>query len=138
MSLERVTRYFFVGGLSAILDILIFFIFAKLAGFNYLVVASFGFMIATLVNYFLSVRLVFKSGVKFSRTQEIFLVYVASAISLLATLIVLYVMVNNMQFELIFSKLTTTALVFIWNFVVRNYLIFREPKAEKNGDTWVL
>jgi len=133
--LGRLTRYFFVGGVSAALDALIFFIFAKLVGFDYLVVASFGFMIATLVNYFLSVRFVFKSGVTFSRTQEIFLVYVASAISLLVNLIVLYVMVNKMQFELIFSKLTTTASVFIWNFVVRNFLIFREPKAEKISDT---
>jgi len=135
MVLGRLTRYFFVGGVSAALDTLIFFIFAKLVGFDYLVVASFGFMIATLVNYFLSVRFVFRSSVRFSRAQEFFLVYLASAISLLVNLIVLYVMVSKMQFELIFSKLTATASVFIWNFVVRNFFIFREPKAEKSGET---
>ena len=124
-----------MGGVSATLDTLIFFIFAKLLGFDYLVVASFGFMIATLVNYFLSVRLVFRSGVRFSRTQEFFLVYLASAISLLVNLMVLYIMVSMMQLELIFSKLTATASVFIWNFVVRNFFIFREPKAKKSGET---
>jgi putative flippase GtrA len=135
MVLGRLTRYFFVGGVSATLDTLIFFIFAKLLGFDYLVVASFGFMIATLVNYCLSVRLVFRSGVRFSRTQEFFLVYLASAISLLVNLMVLYIMVSMMQLELIFSKLTATASVFIWNFVVRNFFIFREPKAKKSGET---
>jgi len=131
---KRLKSYLFVGGVSATLDTLIFFIFAKLAGFDYLVVASFGFLFATLVNYLLSVRLVFESGIRFTRTQEIFLVYLASAISLLVNLLVLYVLVSKMQIELIFSKLTATASVFIWNFVVRNFVIFREPKTEKGDE----
>ena len=132
---KRLKSYLFVGGVSATLDTLIFFIFAKLAGFDYLVVASFGFLIATLVNYLLSVRLVFESGVRFTRTQEFFLVYLASAISLLVNLLVLYVMISKMQVEPIFSKLTATASVFIWNFFIRNFVIFRETKAENRGDT---
>ena len=43
----RVLRYFIVGGVAATVDIGFFFLFAKLAGFNYLVVAPLGFVLAT-------------------------------------------------------------------------------------------
>ena len=43
------------------------FLFAKLLGYNYLVVGCAGFILATAVNYFLSIRFVFRSGARFSK-----------------------------------------------------------------------
>jgi len=63
--LARVAKYFVVGGISACVDIGFFFVFAKLLGFNYLAVATVGFLIAVPVNYLLSVRFVFTSGARF-------------------------------------------------------------------------
>jgi putative flippase GtrA len=123
----RAARYFVVGGISACVDIGFFFVFAKLLGFNYLAVATIGFLIAVLVNYFLSVRFVFKSGVRFTRRQEFALVYLVSGIGLALHLAVLYAAVDLMAFELMLSKLIATGSVFVWNFLARNYFIFRQP-----------
>ena len=45
------------------------FLFAKLLGYNYLVVGCAGFILATAVNYFLSIRFVFRSGARFSKKE---------------------------------------------------------------------
>ena len=125
--LARMAQYFVVGGVSAVVDISFFFVFAKLLGFNYLVVATIGFVIATLVNYALSIKFVFTSGVRFGKRKEITLVYLVSAAGLAVNLLVLYLAVSVAGLELMLSKVIATATVFLWNFLTRNYFIFRRP-----------
>jgi putative flippase GtrA len=125
--LARAARYFVVGGVSAIFDIGFFFVFAKHLGLNYLGVAAVGFVIAVLINYALSVRFVFSSGVRFTRGQELALVYLVSGIGLALHLAILYFAVEWVALELMLSKLIATAAVFAWNFGARNYFIFRSP-----------
>ena len=127
----RILRYFIVGGVAATVDIGFFFLFAKLAGFNYLLVAPLGFVLATGVNYQLSVRHVFRSGVRFSRGREILLVYAVSAVGLLINQAVLYVMVGQLGAELMLAKFTATATVFVWNYCMRNYYVFA-PRSLPN------
>ena len=123
----KIFRYFVVGGVAACVDIGFFFLFAKLAGFNYLIVAPLGFILATGVNYLLSVRHVFRSGVRFTRGREIFLVYVISAVGLLVNQAVLYGLVDLARMELMLSKLIATGTVFFWNYCARNYYLFASP-----------
>lgn len=125
--LARAARYFVVGGISACFDIAFFFVFAKLLGFNYLGVASVGFVFAVLINYGLSVRFAFTSGVRFSRGHELALVYLVSGVGLAMHLAILWASAELLGIELMLSKLIATGSVFAWNFLVRNYFIFREP-----------
>ena len=67
---------FLCGGAAAAVDIGIFFLFAKLAGYDYLLVGCVGFLVATAVNYVLSVKRVFRSGVRYSKGKEVALVYI--------------------------------------------------------------
>jgi len=127
----RILRYFVVGGVAASVDIGFFFLLAKLAGFNYLVVAPLGFILATWVNYELSVRLVFQSGARFSRRREILLVYVVSTVGLLINQLVLYLLVDQAGAELMLSKLTATVTVFFWNYATRNNYVF-SPRSVAN------
>ena len=73
--LRRIGRYFVVGGVAACMDIGLFMLFAQHYAFPYLRVAAATFVFATLVNYVLSVRFVFMSGVRFRRRWEIALVF---------------------------------------------------------------
>ena len=52
----KIVKYFFVGGLAAVVDIGLFYLGAGVAGWNYLIVGTVSFTIATLVNYVISVR----------------------------------------------------------------------------------
>ena len=78
----KIVRYFFVGGAAAIVDIGIFFLFAKLAGYDYLLIGCIGFLVATAVNYVLSVKHVFRSGIRYSKRKEVALVYLVSMVGL--------------------------------------------------------
>lgn len=121
----KIVRYFFVGGAAAAVDIGIFFVFAKLAGYDYLLVGCIGFLVATAVNYALSVKHVFRSGVRYSKGKEIALVYLVSMVGLAINQSVLYLLIAQLHSELMLAKLMATGVVFFWNFSVRYFIIFR-------------
>ena len=121
----KIVRYFFVGGVAAAFDIGIFFLFAKVAGYDYLLVGCVGFLIATAVNYVLSVKHVFRSGVRYSKGKEIALVYLVSMVGLAINQLVLYLLIDKMGSEMMLAKLAATGVVFFWNFSVRHFIVFR-------------
>ena len=121
----KIMKYAVVGGVAAVTDFLIFAIFAKLLNFNYLVVGAIGFIIATTINYFLSIRFVFKSGVRFGFQKEISLVFLISFLALGVNQFVLYVGIGILGWEMLFTKVCATGTVFFWNFGARSQFIFK-------------
>jgi putative flippase GtrA len=123
----RIVRYFFVGAVAAAVDIGLFTIFARLLGYNYLAVAACTFVVATLVNYSLSVRHVFASGVRFVRSREVALVFAVSAIGLAINQGVLFGAVDKLGLNLVLSKILATGVVFLWNYQLRANFVFKAP-----------
>ena len=126
----KIIRYAAVGATAAVVDFVIFAGFAKFLGFNYLWVGAGGFIIATAINYFLSIRFVFDSGVRFDFTKEISLVFLISFIGLCLNQVVLYLGIGILSWEMLFIKLCATASVFFWNFGARSQFIFK-PLEDK-------
>lgn len=125
---QKIIKYLFVGGCAAGVDLSIFFIFAKLLNLNYLIVSSASFIIATYVNYLLSIKFVFKKNSRFETKTEIFLIYLISSLGLSIHLIILYTFIDQLYIEKMLSKIIATASVFIWNYTSRNYFIFKEKE----------
>jgi len=121
----NVIKYFFVGGVAATVDISLYTLFAVYLDFNYMIVAFCSFIVATFVNYFLSIKHVFDSGARFSYKHEILAVFIASGIGLLMTLAILYLAIDIIGIGKFVSKIIATGLVFGWNYSIRNYYIFR-------------
>lgn len=113
-----------MGGTAAVVDIGLFFIFAKLLTFNYLLVGFFTFIIATFVNYYLSIRFVFISEKKFKKSQEIILIYLVSASSLSLNLFLLYLFHEKLFIDVGISKILVTGLLFFYNYLIRKLYIF--------------
>jgi len=120
-------RYFLVGGAAALTDLSLFFLLAHIAGLPYLAVGALSFLVATYVNFILSIRFVFRSGSRFSKRHEMLLVFAVSAIGLLVHQLVLFCAVELLEFHLMLAKITATGTVFFWNFGARRYFIFRPP-----------
>lgn len=121
----RIIRYGMVGSVAALLDLAVFAVFAKLLGFNYLAIGAVGFVLATALNYVLSIRYVFESGVRFRRGKEVSLVFAISGLGLLINQLVLYVGIGILGWEMILTKILATGAVFFWNFGARARFVFK-------------
>src|SRR5207244_13511947 len=119
----RLVRYFFVGSAAALVDIGLFAVFARLLGYNYLIVAACTFVVATGVHYGLSVRRVFESRVRFSRPYEIALVFAVSAIGLGINQGVLFADVS-IGSKLIICSILATGILFSWTYFARADFFF--------------
>jgi putative flippase GtrA len=123
-ALRGLARYFLVGGTAACVDIGLFALLAKALAMPYLRVATASFLLATLVNYWLSIRFVFVSGQRFRRRWEMAMVFAVSAVGLAFNAAILWLCVELGHFELIMAKVTATGVVFFWNYFARRVLIF--------------
>ena len=120
----KIVRYFFAGGLAAAIDISLFAIFASYLKFPWAIISVITFIIATLVNYFLSIRFVFESGSKYKKYHEILGVFIISTLALLLNQILLYLFIEKLNVHLVTAKIITTAMLFLWNYFGRNKLVF--------------
>ncbi len=121
----KVVRYFFVGGAAAVVDLSLFFIFAWLLGFNYLLVGAGAFTVAAIFNYILSIRYVFVSGVRFRGKKEFAWVYLVSVFGLLLNQIILYIGVGVLHRDMMLAKIAAIGLVFGWNYLARKHFVFK-------------
>jgi putative flippase GtrA len=120
----KIVRYFFVGGIAAAVDISLFYLGAGVARWNYMLVGTVSFVLATLVNYVISVRVVFQSGTRFSRYHEIFLVFLVSSAGLAVNQTILYLCISRLAIGILPSKVIATGGVFLWNYHLRNRFVF--------------
>jgi putative flippase GtrA len=121
----RIVRYFFVGAVAAAVDIGLFALLVHGFGFHYLVVGAVTFILATSVNYALSVRMVFSSGVRFSRPKEVALVFAVSAVGLALNQVILFGGVAGLSLPPVLAKVMATGAVFFWNYGARAHFVFK-------------
>lgn len=124
----KIVKYFFVGGAAAAVDLTVFTVFAKLLGYNYLAVSVFGFAIATLVNYLLGIKFVFRRGARFSAQHEVALLYLVSATGLALNTGLLFAFVEYLRLDSLVAKILATLGTFFWNYTLRQRFIFREAR----------
>lgn len=120
----RLLKYFFVGGVAAIVDIGFFSIFAIYFQWPWLPVSVASFVLATGVNYILSINFVFISGVRHEKHVEIAGVFIVSGLALIVNQVVLYISIEWLHIQLIYSKFFATGIVFFWNYLGRKKFIF--------------
>lgn len=124
-----VVRYFFVGGAAAAVDFGLFGLLLLLGGeAHWFLAAAASFVIATAVNYFLSVRLVFASGVRFRKSHEVLLVFVVSLVGLALNQSFLWLFYKTAALHIWVAKCLATGVTFGWNYIARRSFIFRETK----------
>ena len=130
-NIKQFISYFFVGGVAAIVEWVMFFIFANVLQINYFVSTVIAFIFSTTANWILGRITTFKDNntYKDKKAKEAFLVFIVSAIGLLFNLILMYLFVTVMGFDSslgkTLSKSAATGIVFIWNFLIRKLVIYK-------------
>ena len=119
-------RYLIAGGTAAVFDLCFFLLFTTWLGFNYLLIGGLGFLLATSINYLLSIRIVFRSGARFDREREIAAVFLVSGFTLALHELVLFLCVSTFGARGMVGKIIATGAAFLWNYSWRKYYVFRE------------
>jgi putative flippase GtrA len=120
----HLAKYFFVGSIAAGVDIALFTFCAGYLGWPWIPVSICTFILATLLNYFLSIKYVFESGVRHKKHLEITGVYVVSIFGLAVNQLILYIIITWVHWSLFIAKICATTVVFFWNYFSRKRFIF--------------
>jgi putative flippase GtrA len=117
-------RYVVVGGASAATDWTIFVATLYVFDLHYIFAGTISFILATGLNYYLSVRFVFGAGSR-GPHQALALVYLVSTIGIIINLGVLIIGVDVLEQQPLVSKLFATGVATFWNFLARYFYIFK-------------
>lgn len=117
--------YALVGGGVAFIDLILFYFFVEILSLDYLFVNFFGFLFGTALNYLLCIKLVFKSGVRFNKPTEALLILILNIATLLASQGLIFLLIEVSDISPIFSKLLTISFLFLWNYSMRKYFVFK-------------
>jgi putative flippase GtrA len=124
IELLKFTKYFLVGGAAAIIEWSVFWLCVSVFHIFYLIAVAVAFLVATLMNYLLSVRFVFGHGQNTLRVEAI-LVYFVSAIGLGLNFLLMWILHGKFKISSMPAKIFSTGIVFLWNYCSRRMFIFR-------------
>lgn len=131
--LIKVVLYLFVGGTAALVEWGLFYLLLHhlLTGLGLgvteltMTATALAFSLSTLYHYFLGNILVFDSGSRYGRSKELSLVFAVSIMGLLFNLLLMYIFVSLLQWQPMASKVLTSCIVVVWNYLSRKKWIFR-------------
>lgn len=124
--------YFCVGGVSALVEWIVFFVFANIFNVFYLFSTIIAFVFSTTTNWMLGRKWTFANSTRYDdkKVKELLLVYGVSLIGLLYNLILMYLFVGVLHLDTpvlkVVCKICSTGIVFFWNFFVRKLWIYKE------------
>ncbi|MCX4269002.1 MAG: GtrA family protein [Lachnospiraceae bacterium] len=130
-SIKQFFSYFFVGGIAALVEWGMFFVFSNLLHIYYQGATVLAFLFSTITNWWLGRTFTFKDSAYQSKKQkEFILIFGVSAIGLFLNMILMYLWVSllgmNTDLKKMIGKVAATGMVFFWNFFIRKYVVYRE------------
>lgn len=115
-------RYIFVGGIAAIVNIGMLYVFTEVLHIYYLFSNILSFTLGLIVNYFLSKKLVFQEEKDINKINEFAIYTIIGIMGLGIDTMLIWLLTKKTLFHYMISKLTSTMIVFIWNFGARKML----------------
>lgn len=119
--------YLIVGGLATLIEWLVFYILNGVFSVYYEIGTIIAYLISTFFNWLFGRIILFKKSNK-KLVVELLSIYGASLIGLGMNLLIMWVAVELFTINEMISKIVATVIVFLWNFLVREFVIYREKK----------
>ena len=119
-------RYLFVGGFAFLVDYGLLVLLTEVCGLHYLVSATISFIAGLVVNYLLSTSWIFRKSKLENKWAEFAIFAVIGVVGLVLNNLLLYLFTDLAHIHYMISKLLTTALVMIWNFGARKFILFNK------------
>lgn len=120
--LNQIFKFGLVGGTAFVIDYVLLYLCTEFLDIHYLVSSIISFTVSVIFNYILSVKWVF--DVKKKQDTSDFIVFIIlSVIGLGINSLIMYVMVEIFDVYYMLSKIVSTAVVMIYNFITRKMFI---------------
>ena len=123
--LIQFVRYFFVGGFAFIVDFGLLYILTEYAGLHYLLSATLSFIAGLVVNYIISCIWVFNNSKFRNRIVEFLFFAAIGVVGLGFNDLLIWLFTDCIGTHYMFSKIVAAAMVYLWNFFARKYLVFK-------------
>ena len=124
-TLIQFIRYFFVGGTAFIVDIGSLYILTEFFGIYYLISATIAFILGLIANYLLSISWVFNKRTLDNKKLEFGIFTIIGIIGLVLNAVLIWFFTEYIQIYYMLSKIITAAIILVWNFSARKYVLFR-------------
>ncbi len=120
----QLSRYTLVGGVAFLADFGCLVLFTELLHFHYLISAALAFLAGLSVNYLLSIAWVFQKRSLTSRSCELLLFTAIGIVGLGLNEATMWFLTGCAGVYYMASKIGSTVLVYLWNFLARRYVLF--------------
>lgn len=120
--------YSVCGIFTAILDLWFLYVAREHFHFHYLSAVAFGFIVATVIHYFLVRKIVFPQS-HLSVTEGLSYFIVVSLTSLVFTLILVYFLVEHSRLHYLSARLVATAIIGFFSYTVNTIFFLNRGKA---------
>lgn len=113
-----------VGVLATAIDYIVFVLFYNVLNIHYLIATVLAFIIATVFNYWASMRYVFESRYQSNEKMKELIIFVSlSIIGLILTSVLMFITVDHWQIPANLAKILVTGIVMIFNYLSRKLLL---------------
>ena len=121
--LKQIFKFLIVGGSATIIDWIIYYILYNYVKITPLIANIISYSISTIFNYYLTTKYVFNVNTNKNKKKLFILFVIFSLIGLLLSEILLYIMINKLMINKMLSKVISTILVMIFNFITKKRLL---------------
>lgn len=119
---KQIIKFGIVGGLAFLIDYSILYILTEFFGIYYLYSSIISFIVSVIFNYILSIKWVFDVSKK-QTIKEFSTFIILSIIGLIINQVIMYIMVEKANIWYMFSKIVSTIIVMVYNFITRKIFI---------------
>lgn len=131
--LSEIFRFCIVGAVTLLVDYGLLYFLTEAMGILYLYSAGISYTAATLVNYWLCVKYVFKQAGKQTFLQSA--VFVGSSFAGLGlNQVCMWFLVEYLQVYYILAKLVSTVIVTLWNYVMKRKAVMGSKSGGRFGE----
>ena len=122
----QIARFGVVGVVAFVIDYAVLLVLTEVAGVHYLISSAIAFLVSVIFNYIMSVTFVFETDKSRGKGAEFSLFAIMSAGGLGINQLMMWVLSDLMFIPYQLSKILTTGVVMVYNFVTRKLFLERK------------
>lgn len=120
----QLLRYLFAGSVAFGIDMGILWFLTDIAHIYFMISSTISFLVGLIVSYLMSIFWVFDEKRIEKKTVELTIFAAIGGVGLVLTSSFMWLFTSVLFVYYIYSKILTTGIVFIWNFIAKKKILF--------------